>query len=419
MVEATPDTLLDKALEKAPAGLNNAGIFLAQQLHWNRYSPEDAFAVMSRYVAAVGCPGYGEREARASLKSAYKQRMREPWTGGDPSVIRKDWKAQRARRSFPTGPPAAPKPDPKAAAEAEQDRAKFERRMRTLKPFLGSPAQEYLATRGIPADLAKASRVKYCPVWGFEGSDGIWVSAPAVMFLLRDSSGNVVAAQGRRLQEWPGKNKIIFAKKIPHDGVFSTPGALDADPVAITEAPIDALTLALAGIPAIALCRASGLPVWLVDRLAKPAATTPAGYSRTVYIALDNDHAGEPAAATIGATLPLVRTARLRPNRKDWNEDLTTGGLDSLREWLQRASSLDTRASTGQNDSTPVLDAGRVESARVQALEGKLDNCVNCGATVVYVPAAPWGWWYECASCDDCQTVPLIPTEETNPMALF
>ena len=40
-------------------------------------------------------------------------------------------------------------------------------------------------------------------------------------------------------------------------GLFATPGTLAADPLVITEAPIDALALAACGVPAVAPARTS------------------------------------------------------------------------------------------------------------------------------------------------------------------
>jgi hypothetical protein len=74
-------------------------------------------------------------------------------------------------------------------------------------------------------------------------------------------------------------------------GVFSTPLALkkglngDSGPVAITEAPLDAIALAMKELPSLALFGASNRQAWLVDSLA----------GRNVVIATDGDAAGDRA----------------------------------------------------------------------------------------------------------------------------
>jgi len=326
--QATPETLLDMALTRAPAGRNNAGFWLAQQLHANGYGESDAEAVMCQFAASTGGAGkdpYTEREARATLKAEYKRPAKEPWAsgnGGGPG----NWqerKARKARQSFPTAPPV--RRDPELNPDSV---GRFRREFKRVKKITGTPAAAYLESRGIPEDLARAARCAYAPAWGSVGQ--------AVVFPIVSEAGKPIAANGRAITETtPDKQKRTYGPKV--GGAFLTPGALEADPVAIAEAPIDALTLALAGLPAIALCGTSGLPSWLIKRLGSPAADTPAGHSRTVYLAFDNDQAGETAAARIGAAMPLVRTVRLRPKGKDWNEDLTTGGLEALRKWLKEA----------------------------------------------------------------------------------
>lgn len=336
------ETLLDMALARAPSGRNNAGFWLAQQLHANGYSQPDAAAVMRRYAASVGGVGngpYTEREALATLTAEYKRQPRSPWTRPEPGGPR------RIRHAFATAPPDRRDPDP-----APESVARFRREYGRVKPITGTPAAAYLASRGIPEALARDAGCAYAPAWGGVGR--------AVVFPIVSEAGNPVAAHGRAITS---QQKRTYGPKAA--GAFLTPGALDADPVAITEAPIDALSVAAAGLPAVALCGTSGPPLWLIKRLATAAPTTPAGHSRTVYLALDNDQAGETAAARIGAAMPLVRTARLRPSTKDWNGDLIARGLDNLRQRLDVAAldvkaTLDPSASPDAPESQPGANDG-------------------------------------------------------------
>jgi hypothetical protein len=109
-------------------------------------------------------------------------------------------------------------------------------------------------------------------------------------------------------------------------GAFVTPGAFTGDTVVIVEGPADALSLALCGVPAVALHRTSA-PDWVIKKCA----------FKRVLVALDADAAGDEkspilsdAVAAYGAT-----PARLRPPAgKDWNDALGEWGVDRLRAWL-------------------------------------------------------------------------------------
>ena len=113
-----------------------------------------------------------------------------------------------------------------------------------------------------------------------------------------------------------------------HNGAFQTVNALTQDKLIITEAPIDALTLAEEGFPAIALCGVA-LPDWIGR----------AAMFKTVWIATDSDDCGEVAAAAITRELAKygVQARRLRPAAKDWNAQLMQEGHQALRAFLQQA----------------------------------------------------------------------------------
>jgi hypothetical protein len=186
-------------------------------------------------------------------------------------------------------------------------------------PLAGTPGAAYLAGRGIPHAVAAAAGVRWGPAF---------YGRPAVVFPLADAAGQLVAMTGRHTDGREPKAHTAGPKSL---GLFATPGALAADPLVITEAPIDALALAVCGVPAVALCGTTG-PRWL-PRLAA---------LRPVLLALDNDRAGDAGAAKVGAELVSLgaRCERLRPARKDWADDLTAVGRDvlaaQLAEWLGR-----------------------------------------------------------------------------------
>jgi hypothetical protein len=156
---------------------------------------------------------------------------------------------------------------------------------RTTRLLAGTPGAAYLAGRAIPVELATACSVRFAPSW---------LGRASVVFPLIDPTGRVVAAHGRAVV---GDAKITLGPR--SQGVFvalppeqTDPAASKQDPVAIVEAPIDALSLALCGCAAIALCGTEA-PAWLPARLA----------FRRVLVVMDADNAGDAAATTLGPQL--------------------------------------------------------------------------------------------------------------------
>lgn len=337
---ATRETLLNMAIGKTSGGRNNAGAWLAQQLRDNRFAESDAEAIMREYASCVGGSGtsqYTAREALGTLKWAYNKAPREPWgTGKDNNGDKMTGRQYRIKAALQKLKGHSPAPPAEADVGSIQ---RFTKIFKNCRKIVDTPAVAYLESRGIPEELARNTGTYYCAVYPFlkknikDPKKPLWVKAPAVVFAIRKEENNsckTIAVNGRRLEEWEGKNKITYGPKL--QGVFATEGALNADPVAITEAPFDALSLALAGLPAIALCGTSGIPPWAITRLIRRG--TP-GRSRTIYLAFDADEAGDAAAGKIGGMLPLAKTTRLRPvGYKDWNAMLMGIGADSFREYV-------------------------------------------------------------------------------------
>jgi hypothetical protein len=180
-------------------------------------------------------------------------------------------------------------------------------------PAADTAGAAYLARRGMPLALATAADVRWAPRW---------YGRPAVLFPIVDPSGALVAITGRHTDAGDPKAHTCGPKAL---GVFTTPGALMADPLVITEAPLDALALAACGVPALAVCGTSA-PRWLAPHAA----------FRRVWVALDGDAPGETAAEALAATLTALgaRCARLRPATKDWTDDLAACGVEALTQQL-------------------------------------------------------------------------------------
>lgn len=111
------------------------------------------------------------------------------------------------------------------------------------------------------------------------------------MFPVYDRVGDLVAIQGRVIgtEEYGPK---VLARGDLIAGVFfrSSQDALAQSLVVIVEAPIDALSLAAAGVPAIALC-GTAIPRWLPSSVA----------FRRVVLAFDADKAGDEATTKVAS----------------------------------------------------------------------------------------------------------------------
>jgi hypothetical protein len=220
-------------------------------------------------------------------------------------------------------------------------------------PIARTPGAAYLARRGIPAEVAAAAGVLYARRW---------CGRPAVVFPLRDPAGAVVAADGRYVDGRTGPKARTGGEK--RLGVFATPGAFDAEQVAVVEAPICALSLASAGMPALALGGTSA-PGWLARALA----------FKRIGLGLDADAAGDRAAPALAAQLGSLGAVveRWRPvGVKDWNDALRAHGRGALAAALGVPDP--TAGPAPRVDDAP--PSGDLE-ADVENPDGELDSFVE------------------------------------------
>lgn len=207
--------------------------------------------------------------------------------------------------------PSSPAPVP------EPPSSEWRTQLRNLQSAADTPGEAYLIGRGIPIEMAHTAGVRF---------SAAWFGRPAVVFPLRDRSGALVAAQGRYVdgRDDP-KARTVGEKRV---GLFATPDAFDSilPAIILSEAPLDALSLAVAGYPALALCGTSG-PEWLPKACA----------FRRVMMAFDADEAGDRAADELSPVLRSfgARPERMRPEEaKDWNEALQLIGREALTDYL-------------------------------------------------------------------------------------
>lgn len=174
--------------------------------------------------------------------------------------------------------------------------------LRDRVPLTDTPGATYIEARGIDPEAAAKNDVRFHANWLELG--------PAIVFAVRNTSGRVVAAQGRFID--PGTSPKAKTIGSLRSGVYRTVAALDVDVVAIAEAPLDALSIAISGVPSLALCGTS-IPPWLRQSLA----------FCTVIVATDADDAGNAAAKRIAKEFNLstnVIRLTLPDDTKDANE---------------------------------------------------------------------------------------------------
>jgi 5S rRNA maturation endonuclease (ribonuclease M5) len=225
----------------------------------------------------------------------------------------------------------------------DQDKERAWRTIKLLR-IIDTQAAEYLVGRSIPFELADEAQVRYAPNW---------YGRPAIVFPIRDHSRKLVAAQGRYIDgDIKGRQKMATGGQLKL-GSFSTPGAWESPVIVITEGPFDALSLAAASLPAIALC-GKDVRSDIVKRCAM----------RQVWLAFDTDQAGEEAAAKWIADLQRYGSTvhRLKSGTaKDWNELLQKIGLDAMSDLLPKRPNDAPRATesvSGRSDDVSHVLAG-------------------------------------------------------------
>lgn len=225
----------------------------------------------------------------------------------------------------------------KREAQAQQERAEQAARIEaarnlyeSAKPLAQSPAaRDYVQRRTGAADVAERCGVRFTK---YAGTEHEGKNRHAVVVALHDADGRIVATNDRQINNaW---NLKTFTTGAKDQGVFTTPGALEAARVLIVESPLDAMAVHACGFDAIALCGTSW-PAWLPDALE----------GKDVLLGLDNDQpdkrgqrAGDVSATKLAQELVgRAFVQRVRPSLKDWAEIAETRGLDGLRAELAAA----------------------------------------------------------------------------------
>lgn len=269
------------------------------------------------------CPLCGQGKAK---DAAHRSLSLNPQSGlwrchrcGESGKVSEAWEErppnERRQRAHIALTRAFAVPAPTPMAEGKE--TSWKGALRGLRPLIETRGASYLEGRGLSIETATLTGARFSPTF---------MGRPAVVFPLRDQSGALVGAQGRYVdgRDKP-KARTLGDKRA---SLFATRDALNPDLPAliVAEAPLDALSLAQAGYPAVALCGTQA-PTWLHR----------AGAFRRVLLAFDADDAGDVAAEKLRPLLCSfgARCERLRPEgAKDWNEMLQASGRNALADWL-------------------------------------------------------------------------------------
>ncbi len=285
--------------------------------------------------------------------------------------------------------------------------------------LLGTPGADYLRERGIPTDMAHTNGARYHPRYPYKLKH-----APAVVFPVYsgDRSGELVALSARFLEPErdTGGEKQRSAGKLSW-GMFGTRGVLNRPEVVMAEAPIDALSLAVAGIPTFATCGVSNL---------RPFPKLFGGKTIICAFDLDSDPVKQVKIRAAMERLKDEHNGRvvwLKPpgnGLKDWNDVLCNYGSAGLAHYLRQA---------GVRCNPPVLTwfdhPGADKPASNVVADDAAHNAVESeptsareSATIPDQPAEPCyccksrDWWFQEASrtwvCAKCYPDPRVLRDE-------
>lgn len=190
--------------------------------------------------------------------------------------------------------------------------------------FSGSPADDYMASRGLGFPSIKTEMDKFMlgyvaePLPGDEQFRGM-LAIPYLRWS-RENGWAVVSIRFRRLDD--GKPKYL-TRAGDRPRLFNTLALLKRSPtVAITEGEIDAMTAQVCGIPTVGV---PGAQAW------KPYFSEPFLGYREVLILADGDEAGMQFADGIAESLPNARVIPCPPGQ-DVNSLVLNGGPAALLE---------------------------------------------------------------------------------------
>ena len=194
----------------------------------------------------------------------------------------------------------------------------------------GSPAEEFLATRGLQAEDISEAVNKFNhgnvadPLPGFEQYQGML----AIPYLRRHPrhSWSCISLRFRTLK--PGVKPKYQSMPGDKPRLFNTQALnVNTPTVGITEGELDAVTATACGLPTVGV---PGAQLW------QPHWSELFRGYETVYIFTDGDEPGAVLGNTVASRIPQSKV-RPAPPGMDLNDLLLERGADELRNYLHKA----------------------------------------------------------------------------------
>lgn len=178
----------------------------------------------------------------------------------------------------------------------------------------GTPGEQYVENRSIPAAIAHDAGVRFDPDWN---------GRAAVIVPMYDDKHVLCSLHGRYLKQAGDQNKMFTIG--PGRGVLNVVDGLNSDPIIIVEGLFDSLSLALCGYSSVATVGRKA--PWLADFCR----------GKTVVLAFDGNRPGEATADFYRKMLADANIHRLTPpgHAKDWNSALVKKGPVVVEQWLR------------------------------------------------------------------------------------
>jgi hypothetical protein len=195
------------------------------------------------------------------------------------------------------------------------------------RPITGTLAADYLRARGIDPKAA-GDALRFHPRCYRHVGGAALEELPAMLTAVSDDDGRISGLMRTYLQrDAAGRVHVLVRRAM---GALAGNGARfgpPADVMAVGEGVETMLSLRMA-LPLMSTIAALSA--------AHLAAFVPPAIVQRLYIAVDNDNAGRNAAVRLRTQLQgrPIEVVQLKPQRKDFNDDLIADGVATLRERL-------------------------------------------------------------------------------------